>query len=50
MAPVTPPEIHKGQDARAALRLTDSALKTANTRLLGSAAWYEAVRQDYSGK
>jgi hypothetical protein len=48
MAPVQKPTVYKGQDARAALRLTDSALNEANSRLVGSRNWYELLRQDYA--
>lgn len=50
MKPVPVPKLYKGQDARAALRLTGSALGEANDRLSGSAAWYENVRKSYSGQ
>jgi hypothetical protein len=48
MAPVAVPKLYKGQDARAALRLTHSALLKANARLSASAGWYESVRHDYA--
>lgn len=50
MKAVPVPPLHKGQDARAALRLTGSALNEANERLEGSAAWYEGVRKSYEAK
>lgn len=50
MSPVKKPYLYKGQDARAALRLTDSALNEANSRLVGSLGWYENVRKEYGGK
>lgn len=48
MAPVPAPALHKGQDARAALRLTRSALFKANARLIASDGWYESVRKSYA--
>ena len=48
MKPVPLPTIYKGQDARAALRLTGTALIEANARLSASAGWYEGVRKSYS--
>jgi hypothetical protein len=50
MKPVPLPTIYKGQDARAALRLTGTALIEANARLSASARWYEGVRKSYGGK
>ena len=50
MRPVPQPALYKGQDARAALRLTGTALIEANARLSASAGWYESVRKTYSGK
>jgi hypothetical protein len=50
MRPVRVPALYKGQDARAGLRLTLSALIEANNRLSASAGWYESVRKTYSGK
>jgi hypothetical protein len=50
MAPVAEPVLHNGQDARAALRLTRSALRNANDRLSASSRWYEAVRVTYKAK
>ena len=49
MKPVPVPTLYKGQDARAALRLTGSALTEANSRLDASADWYEGVRKTYGG-
>lgn len=48
MKPVDAPRLYVGQDARAALRLTGSALNEANSRLVGSRNWYELLRQDYA--
>lgn len=48
MKPVAVPQLYKGQDARAALRLTGTALIEANARLSASARWYEAVREQYA--
>ena len=48
MAPVPVPVLVKGQDARAALRLTGTALVEANARLSASSGWYESVRRDYA--
>ena len=50
MKPVAVPALYKGQDARAALRLTGTALIEANSRLSASAGWYEGVRKSYGGK
>jgi len=50
MKPVAKPKLYKGQDARAALRLTGSALDQANERLKASSGWYESVRRDYGAK
>lgn len=50
MKPVPVPVLHKGQDARAALRLTGTALIEANARLSASAGWYESVRKTYGAK
>jgi hypothetical protein len=50
MRPVAVPALYKGQDARAALRLTGTALIEANARLSASAGWYEGVRKSYGGK
>ena len=47
MHPVPVPALYKGQDARAALRLTGTALIEANARLSASAGWYESVRRSY---
>ncbi|QDM27015.1 hypothetical protein FNL56_13495 [Tardiphaga sp. vice304] len=47
MKPVAVPALYKGQDARAALRLTGTALVEANSRLSASAGWYEGVRKSY---
>lgn len=38
----------KGKDARAMLRLTNSALIENRSRLTASAGWYENVRQSYA--
>ena len=48
MQPVPLPALQKGQDARAALRLTQTALIEANARLVASAGWYESVRKSYA--
>ncbi|MBN9007227.1 MAG: hypothetical protein J0H40_17655 [Rhizobiales bacterium] len=48
MDPVPVPKLYVGQDARAALRLTQSALFTANARLSSSARWYDGVRHSYA--
>ncbi|MDB6086566.1 MAG: hypothetical protein JWN43_4447 [Gammaproteobacteria bacterium] len=48
MRPVAAPVLYKGQDARAALRLTGSALIEANSRLSASARWYETLRANYA--
>ena len=48
MHPVAVPVLSKGQDARAALRLTSTALIEANARLSAAAGWYESVRKTYS--
>ena len=50
MTPVPVPTIYKGQDARAALRLTGTALIEANARLSASAGWYEGVRKSYGAR
>lgn len=50
MRPVPAPALYKGQDARAALRLTGTALVEANARLSASAGWYESVRNSYGAK
>lgn len=50
MSPVQRPSVYRGEDARAALRMTGSALDEANARLSASAGWYENVRRDYGGK
>jgi hypothetical protein len=50
MKPVAVPSLYKGQDARAALRLTGTALIEANARLTASAGWYEGVRKSYGAK
>jgi hypothetical protein len=50
MRPVAVPVLYKGEDARAALRLTSSALIEANARLSASAGWYESVRKTYRGQ
>jgi len=50
MKPVPVPAVYKGQDARAALRLTGTALIEANSRLSASAGWYEGVRKSYGAK
>lgn len=50
MKAVPIPHLYEGQDARAALRLTGSALNEANRRLEGSAAWYEGVRESYGSE
>jgi hypothetical protein len=47
MRPVAFPVLYKGQDVRAALRLTESSLIEANARLSASAGWYESVRKTY---
>jgi hypothetical protein len=47
MAAVTVPALKVGQDARAALRLTRSALFKANARLVASDGWYQSVRKSY---
>lgn len=49
MVPVAVPVLKVGQDARAALRLTRSALFKANARLLASDGWYASVRKSYAG-
>lgn len=46
MRPVRVPILPR--DARAALRLTDSALFEANRRLSASAGWYESVKHSYA--
>jgi hypothetical protein len=48
MQPVPVPSLYKGQDARAALRLTSTALIEANARLSASVGWYENVRETYA--
>jgi hypothetical protein len=48
MRPVPVPTLYKGQDARAALRLTGTALVEANARLSASTRWYESVRATYA--
>jgi hypothetical protein len=48
MQPIPLPALQKGQDARAALRLTQTALIEANARLVASAGWYESVRKSYA--
>jgi hypothetical protein len=48
MRPVPVPALYKGQDVRAALRLTGTALVEANARLSASAGWYESVCKTYS--
>ena len=48
MRPVPVPNLVKGMDARAALRLTGTALIEANYRLSASAGWYEGVRKSYA--
>lgn len=48
MKPVPVPALYKGEDARAALRLTGSALSQANARLSASSRWYEQVRKNYA--
>jgi hypothetical protein len=48
MKPVAVPVLYKGQDARAALRLTGTALVEANARLSASAGWYEGIRKSYA--
>ncbi len=48
MKPVAKPKLYKGQDARAALRLTGSALDQANERLKASGEWYQGVRRDFA--
>jgi hypothetical protein len=40
----------KGKDARAMLRLTNSAVIENRSRLFASEAWYENVRKNYGGK
>lgn len=45
---VPAPRLYKGEDARAALRLTRSALGTANRRIVDLGAWYTDVRKDYT--
>ncbi|MGJ4928162.1 hypothetical protein ACQR1K_13555 [Bradyrhizobium sp. HKCCYLRH3095] len=48
MQPVPVPAIYKGQDVRAALRLSRTALMEANSRLSASADWYESVRKSFA--
>jgi len=50
MRPVAVPALYKGEDARAALRLTLSALLEANARLKASDGWYQSVRKTYRGQ
>jgi hypothetical protein len=45
--PVKAPAYQKGQDARAQLALTKSALDLANDRLSAFSGWYEMLRHDY---
>jgi hypothetical protein len=47
MRPVEVPRVSKGDDPKARLAETRDALKEANSRLEGSRAWYEGVRQSY---
>jgi len=48
MQPVPVPVYQEGQDARAALRLTKSALLEANERLSAVSSWYDDIRHSYS--
>lgn len=45
---VPAPRLYKGEDARAALRLTRSALGTANRRIVNLSGWYATVRKNYA--
>jgi hypothetical protein len=45
---VPAPRLTKGEDARAALRLTRSALGTANRRIVNFSGWYAELRKDYA--
>ncbi len=38
----------KGKDARAMLRLTNSAVVENRSRLAASAGWYDSVRKNYA--
>jgi len=47
LAPIAPPAVKAGDDARLAWRKSDAALSAANGRLAQSRAWYLGVRARY---
>ncbi|QLD47376.1 hypothetical protein HUW42_23875 [Bradyrhizobium diazoefficiens] len=49
-APVRDPSASLNSDARERLARTRDALKEANDRIGAGRAWYEGVRQSYSGE
>ena len=48
-APVTPPTLKIGQDARSALARTYAALGQANGRLRECRGWYDSLRVHFEG-